>query len=396
MRPLASSVPLALSVSLALASLTCGLAACDAASAPDARPLSHEAYVWQRAWTGTVRAAVAEVPAELSGLRVLALEVERPRADAASGADEPGQRPGRTLTQRLIWPDIDARALARSGRPITAVVRIGGSRPVADLSLQPLWQRIAAWQDAGVAVVGVEIDHDCATAALADYAAWLRAWQPPAHLRRSITALPTWAGSPALSQVAAAVDELVVQVHAIRAPQLFAARRARLWIEEFARAVGDRPLRVALPTYRAEVGGALLAAEPDDVAAFVRELERAPVANVEGIVWFRLPVETDVATWPARTLQAVIAGRPLAADIHVALVERGPQLFDIVLDNRGTRTGAWPHLALGGDIEAADPSNGYTRAGQTRWLAPPENVVRAGATTVVGWVRGRNLTIEAN
>ncbi|MCB9562959.1 MAG: hypothetical protein H6708_21350 [Kofleriaceae bacterium] len=37
-----------------------------------AAPLRHDAYVWQRAWTGAVVAAVADAPAEVAGLRVLA------------------------------------------------------------------------------------------------------------------------------------------------------------------------------------------------------------------------------------------------------------------------------------------------------------------------------------
>ena len=67
------------------------------------------------------------------------------------------------------------------------------------------WPVPARWRAAGVDVVGLEIDHDCATAVLADYARWLAANRPPAPLAWSITALPTWAGAPALPAVAAAL-----------------------------------------------------------------------------------------------------------------------------------------------------------------------------------------------
>jgi hypothetical protein len=199
--------------------------------------LSHEAYVWQRAWTGAVRAAVAGAQPELSGLRVLVLEVS----------------PDGTTRS----PAVDTESLVRAGRPITAVVRIDGSRVPAETSLAPALARVDRWRAAGVSVAGLEIDHDCATAALRDYAAWLAAHRPVAALRYSITALPTWVSAPEeLRAVAAVVDELVVQVHAVRAPAIFEAAAARQWIERFADVVAARSsvLRVALPTYAVALG----------------------------------------------------------------------------------------------------------------------------------------------
>ena len=304
-----------------LVAALCGLAApaCGDPSARSVHSLSHEAYVWQRAWTGAVRTSVAAAPDELSGLRVLALEVETfPTASSSVAGHGLGDAP------RVVWPEVDTAALVHSGRPVTAVVRIDGSRPLPTLSLAPLWNRLAGWRERGVDLVGVEFDHDCATAALSDYADWLRTNEPPLGLRLSITALPTWARSPALAEVAAAVDELVVQVHAIRSPSLFAPDQAWAWLTSFANAVDNRPLRVALPTYSARVSGVALTADPHEVAAFVRQLRREPVANVRGVVWFRLPIEGDGLTWSAATLRAVIADRALAPDVRVALVARWP------------------------------------------------------------------------
>ena len=261
-----------------------------ASSAPQERgapvALAHEAYVWQRAWTGAVRSAVANAQPELAGLRVLALEI------------------GKDGTARA--PAVSADALARASRPITAVVRVDGARVPAEVSLAPALGAIERWRAAGIPVAGVEIDHDCATAALADYAAWLRAHRPEG-LRLSITALPTWAGAPpALRELVAAVDEVVLQVHAVRAPDIFDPVAARRWVERFAAAAPGARLRVALPTYKVALG----AADPDEVAAFLRALERDPVPGVAGIVWFRLPVATDRTAWSASVLTAVIQPEP--------------------------------------------------------------------------------------
>lgn len=308
-------------------------------------------------------AAVAGAPDELTGLRVLALEID-PGAAAAP-----------------VWPAIDVAALARARRPVTAVVRIDGSRPIAALSLDPLLARLDRWRAAGVNVAGIEIDHDCATSRLAAYAAWLAAARPPAPLGWSITALPTWVDSPALADVASAVDELVVQVHAVRAPRLFDPAEARRWLEAFARRV-DQPLRVSLPTYRVAVSGQPLAADPVEIAGFVRQLSEHPIAGLRGVVWFRLPVASDRAAWSAATLRAVIQDRPLAPRISASLVARGGERFDIVVANDGNVDAAWPHLVVRGGVRAADVS------------APPRDV-RPGERRIVGWATGQEMVIDA-
>ena len=235
----------------ALVLLLAILAACRGERAAAPVVLEHDAYVWQSAWTPAVATAVATAPAELGALRVLALEI------SADGA--------------RTWPTIDIAALRRAARPVTAVIRIDGSRPPADLSLDPVVARIQEWPG----ISGIEIDHDCATAGLETYATWLESHRPAA-LRWSITALPTWATSPALPRVAAAVDELVVQVHAIRAPRLFDPTAARRWLDAFAAATPGATLRVALPTYRVTVAGNTLAAAPDEVTGLLRLARHPP------------------------------------------------------------------------------------------------------------------------
>lgn len=285
------SLALALAAVAALAAAACSASSSASSSAPAPVALRHDAYVWQRAWTGSVRAAVARAPAELSGLRVLTLEIDRDGV--------------------LTWPAVSTDALARASRPITAVVRIDGSRLPAETSLAPVVERLVRWREAGIPVAGLEVDHDCATVALAEYAAWLTAQRPPTRLRFSITALPTWATAPraTLVDLSAAVDEIVLQVHAVRAPTIFEPRAARRHVEEFAAAVPRTTnLRVALPTYRVALG----AAHPDEVATLLRSLERAPVRGVSGIVWFRLPTATDRTAWSAPLLAAVIRGAPHA------------------------------------------------------------------------------------
>ena len=357
---------------LATAALAAVIACGRTAPAPVA--LEHEAYLWQRAWTGAVSASAAAATPAVGGLRVLTAEVGRDGA--------------------VAWPDVDARALVDGGRAVTAVIRIDGSRPPEGHGLAPVLAKVAAWQAAGVEVAGIEIDHDCATAALPDYARWLAATRPPAPWRWSITALPAWTSSPAWIDVAAAVDELVVQVHAVRAPRLFERTEARRWLEDVAARVPAAHLRVALPTYQVVVAGQRLAADPHQVAALVRDLERRPIANLDGVVWFRLPIADDPASWSAPTLDAVISGAPLIAKVEARLIARGPDQYDIALVNTGTLDGAWPAIDLDGALTAADLIAGYTAADARHWT-PPRRALAAGTETVVGWATGKDLRLDA-
>lgn len=287
------------------------LAACSAPA-----PLVHEAYVWQRAWSEPLRAALIDPTQPFAVWRVLALE--------ATG-------------QRAVAIAIDAHALAQSGKPVRIVARIEGARltiAATDVA-QHLARAASVLRGAGVKVDGIEIDHDCATAALPHYAQWLGALRSALPDERlSITALPTWLDSPRLPELLARVEHSVLQVHAVAHPRegLFDAARARDWVRRYAEL--GRPFYVALPAYHVAVSldaaGAVVgvaAEEADSPAA--TEVRSDPVQaatllhslsgdvrGLIGIVWFRLPLASDRRAWHPRTLRAVVAGDPLAAAVR--------------------------------------------------------------------------------
>ncbi|HUS26946.1 MAG TPA: DUF3142 domain-containing protein [Kofleriaceae bacterium] len=360
-----------MSIGRALALLVI-VAACDrnrAAAPKPAVPAHQDAYVWQRSWTPAVRDAVEHAPAKIEGLRILAAEV--------------------AVGDPLHAISLDAPSLAASGRRVTLVLRINGSRPMDDLSIAPLLATAQTLQQAGVDVAGIEVDHDCATARLAAYARWL-ALQDHASLRLSITALPTWAESPALRDVATAVDEIVVQVHAVRAPAIFDPNVAWHDLVRFSREVRGTPLRVALPTYGAVVRGMEVEADVRDVAAFERRL--AAESIVDGVVWFRLPVKGDPQTWsPATFAHVVERGTPDAPQAKLALVARGADQFDVVARNEGTELVDLPPVRVAGAIDAADMI-GYRAVTQHEWAAPHRSLAPSESITI-GWIRGKDITL---
>lgn len=356
----------------------------------------HEAYIWQRQWTPAVVAAVSLQQAVFAGWRVLGLQV--------IGSQKIVVRP-------------DLAALASAAKPVRLVVRIEGARgplavPELLASLSPL---IDEWRGAGVNLSGIEIDHDCATAALDDYASWLRKLRGamPRELKLSITALPSWLDSPALEQVLAAVDDSVLQVHAVQRPDraLFDATSARAWTLAYA-ARSAHPFALALPAYSVRVdtdaqgrvravdaeadierGGASgreLRAEPREVARLLRELADDRPEHLGGYLWFRLPVAGDRRGWSATTLAAVIAGQTLQARFVVESAINAGDSLDLRVRNLGTLDAPPPLIDLPSHCRLGDALGRYrlqSTNAALRLSPDPDAWLAAGEGMDIGWVR---------
>jgi len=317
---------------------------------------------------------------------------------------------------RLQFFSPDRMTLAATARPVVLVVRIDGQLAHWDEAM--LLNQVLALRERwrGMAVAGVEIDHDCATARLPAYTQFLvRLKKELGDLPLTITALPTWLDSPALDDLLAVPDEAVLQVHAVQSPHagLFDPVLATEWIRRFSLRT-RRPFRLALPTYASRVsfdadgrvlgaesevpnlaGGVAfseLAASPDVVAAFVHGLRQRPPAHLVGLVWFRLPTGEDVRAWSLPTWRAVVGGLPLSSRLSVR-VRAGTVAgtLDVILRNDGDTDAALPAtVRLPADCRLADGVNGYVLATSTDgsvlrkqqdvWLPPRRE-------RAVGWVR---------
>ncbi|TWB18496.1 uncharacterized protein DUF3142 [Nitrospirillum amazonense] len=374
-------------------------------SAPLSAPLRNDIYVWQRAWTPALGQAMDRAAPDVAAWRVLAAEVSAE---------------GRTAPVLLNDGRLEALRAHLAGRPVILVVRIDGRvgdtdpAPLVAAALAPLER----WRRAGVAVAGLEIDHDCPTSRLPFYARFLK--ELHARLggtRLSITALPTWLPAPALTDVVAVPDEVVLQVHAVAAPTdgLFNPAQAAHWVAAYARRF-TTPFRVALPDYGARVswnaddslatvegetpllaGGAHaneLMVRPADVAAFLNDLRAKAPPNLKGIAWFRLPTADDRRAWSLATWAAVARGEtPLGHVVARAEATTTPGLSSLVLANDGT---ADAKLPSGLDLPAACPlgdgANGYARdplapQATPRLVRLSPGLLPAGGRRAVGWLR---------
>ncbi|MEY4763833.1 MAG: hypothetical protein RI907_506 [Pseudomonadota bacterium] len=362
--------------------------------------LSHGFYIWQHVWQPPLLAAVQQAQADVAQWRVLGLHLDA----------------GRWRQPRVVLP-----ALAGSGKPVRLVVRVEGHQtPVWDeawlATLRGLW---ATWQAQGVALAGLEIDHDAGERQLPRYEAWLRrlrqAW-PEVSL--SITALPAWLHAAGLSGVLQVVDEAVLQVHAANRPGrgLFEAEQARQWVSRWAREQA-KPFSVALPCYGNRVvfdeQGAVVAlesetpvpvrsgseqqllAQPTAVSALLSWLSQADVPQLRGVMWFRLPTDQDQRAWRLSTWRAVVHGQQAWPEAQVKLhATATPGLWDVVLRNPSDVDLALPRqVALprqAGGQGAFGGVQGYSAdllSPEPRLSLRDDGWLRPQAQFTIGWLR---------
>ena len=332
-------------------------------------------YVWQRNWDDAVAVAVRTAPE--GGLAPLIAEISWQANGRAS----------------VIWPEVDMEALRHAGRPVSAVLRIGscvlGRQWNAEVGrvVTAILKKLRA---GGIEPVELQVDFDCAKSQLGEYRARL------AELRRGTmplpvrpTVLPDWISSREFSALAAESGSYVLQAHATRKPRpdapesaLCEAEDARKWAEQAGKL--GVPFRMALPTYTYRVafapGGEVIGIEaegssrvwpaktvmrsfrpnPAALASLIKDWNLDRPACLEGLMWYRLPVRSDVRNWRLPTLVAVMQGRVPRPEMHVE--HSGASPTDLVLVNSGDADGVSPAqvaVASTSVIADADGVNGY-------------------------------------
>ncbi len=366
--------------------------------------LPQQAYIWQRQWSDAHEPALAASRGLFSGFRVLAAQMH-PR-------------------EGLVVARVGLNLLANDQRPVITVVRLDGELAALEpKSITALVARIVEqWRAARVNLVGIEIDYDCATSRLPDYARLLGELRGEFanDLTLSITVLPTWMESAELPSVLGSVDQAVLQVHSVSSPDqgLFDAAKARGWIGRFD-TLSPVPYWVALPSYgsalvpdregrvQVESERALpiaglrteLQIDPQGMADFLHALQAEKPSQLRGIVWFRLPLSDDTRGWSMATLAAVIKGHALISTIDLRLRRSGPA-HDLVVANAGSIDAAMPEriTVRPAECEAADTLAGYSlqrEASGLVFLRTENATLRAGSERVIAWLRCRNVDAEA-
>lgn len=318
------------------------------------------------------------------------------------------------------WQDsrIDSRATALRGRLLVAVFRLDGHLVQWDDKsvLSHIMARLDAWKRDGFAIVGVEVDYDCPTAQLQRYSDFLGRLRVrlPRPVALWITALPSWSASAQLGRLTARADNVVLQVHAVQNPRrgLFDARQAGRWVARFGRYCRSA-WYVALPAYGSRVvwgpDGRIAAiesersvlmgdspadtmvADPAAVAAFIRDVERAPPPAFSGWLWFRLPTDQDRRAWSRETWRSVMAHRPLEGVIRADYQKESPGLYTLFLTNTGNSDRMLPPLIrIRGVCPGIGTAHGYVLDddGLGPKLQRADSVLLSGGSRVeVAWLR---------
>ncbi len=326
--------------------------ACHPESTSLGGPLSQRGYLWQRDWTQAVADALRMADQHLDGVIVLGAEMVWQ-----------GKAP------RVIEATIDWDHLKSACKPCALALRIApypGPFSGDDATTQAITGEAASLlreaKAHGVTLSEFQIDFDCGQRKLAGYRAWLRALAKVVHpTRLVITTLPAWLNEAEFPALIDETDGYVLQVHSVptkaESGQAFLCDPvlARKWVDEASRL--GRPFWVALPTYWCLagydttgklIGVAMDGVQPswpegtrtlefrsnaDEIADLVKgwKTERPP--QMCGIIWYRVPVETDLRNWRWATLQAVMAGRSPAH--HLEIIHEGAAPVDFSIMNTG-------------------------------------------------------------
>lgn len=392
--------------------------------------LEHRGYLWQREWNGAVAEGFREASGRLDGVIVLGGEIVW---DGPAGAP------------RLIPASLSWEVLAAARTPVSLGLRIApfagviaGDDANARALLGIARNLLATARAHGVVLAELQLDFDAAQRQLPGYRHWLRAframvtqaeggsWQatmarPKRPIRFVITTLPSWLRESSFRDLLAEVDGYVLQVHSVPTASeagrtmLCDPAQARRWVERAA-ALG-RPFSVALPTYRCVAGfdaaGKLLgvamdaglpswpagtrtlefASDATALAGLVREWQEARPAGLQEVIWYRLPVASDLRNWRWPTLAAVVAGRTPVARFEVQL--EGAETSDVALANVGESddpvvfevTLRWRE----GRLTASDALAGIrlaATASEVVLASPPQGLRLApGTRRALGWLR---------
>jgi len=381
--------------------------------------LPQDAYIWQRSWTPEVLTAVHAQHSQFRRLVVLAAEISMKDSSVVTVKPDWGQ----------IAQAVDEIGLAiRVGAlpAAQAATAFNDDSPQIQMICQAGLSAITKAHAAGLKIVELQIDFDCAESKLEGYQKWVRALKIAVMpVPVVITVLPSWLRHHEFIVLAHETDGFILQVHSLHRPTSPNDPMQLCDADESRRAVIDAlasgvKFRLALPTYSYLAGFSSsgtflgLAGEgvhpswPDDaivktmrsdpsvIAGLVSELSQNHPDLLTGIIWYRLPVAGDKLNWQMATLQAVMAGRTPHPKLETLVVRAASGATDIYLANSGDADASAQCAVIAewgnANLVAADGINGFdhldsvanrvtfSSAASEQWIVP-------GDRLQIGWLR---------
>ena len=377
---------------------------------PQVQPMTQEVYVWLRVWTEQVDRSVTERLPYFARATVLVAEVNRDRSGGWK-----------------IEMFADPLAYAKK-HEVALAIRIGsgsGAGETGNLGWDPaaVEKVLKTLRPMSKHTKTFQIDYDCPTGKLANYVKLCVVLKKefPDHAFE-ITCLPDWLDREDFQALVNSVDRFVMQVHGVSgyggAGTLCDPRLAQLTAErcgEF-----GVPYLIALPTYRhavrrnaegkvievvSEGGGMkpgvayeLMSARQDEMAQLVRAWKVDRPAFMQGVIWYRLPVEGERMNWTWSSLQRVMCGEEVDLSWKVRFDREANGSYVMVLEDDTEASLEWPtalHVSWSsGFCVASDTGREYQfesmdrqRGVTCRWKAIDPRPVPPGVKIKVAWFR---------
>jgi hypothetical protein len=370
-------------------------------------------YVWQRSWNPSVVDAVKEAERHLDGIVVLGAEMVW-----RNGLPQP-------IEANISWSDLHATL-----KPCALALRIapypGPFAPNDAPALAIAAEATSLLKTArahGVTPSEFEVDFDCAQDKLKGYHEWLQTLRKAVYpTRLVITTLPAWLDEPEFPALVRDADNYVLQVQSV--PTVAESGRAVLCDPELARKWVKKasrlgiPFSVALPTYWClagynpegkligiamdgvqpswPAGTSMLEFRPnaDELANLVGEWRTNRPSGMREVLWYRLPVATDLRNWRWPTLLAVMEGHRPIHDLKVT--QAGATPVDFFIANTGEAEDAIDRDVVvrwsGSRLVACDALPGWTVSsseGKAIFAATNRYPMRLLPETTIniGWLR---------
>ncbi len=366
------------------------------------RALTTEVYVWQREESSALQSALAHSQEIASCRHFLAAEI--------------GKIDGQWQIKRSKFSDEIVRGNG-------LVIRIGSSLSNEKWNPGEALAKVLAeiaWT-ASKPVTALQIDYDSPQRSLGNYLRLLETVKT-AHPDKkwTITALPSWLDAPDAKQLFTTADGVVMQLHSLQLPDqpdmpvvLCDPIAARKTVGKMSNM--GIPYHIALNTYSCEVWfdgknrvidvisedlhsstspsairRSMGISDAVQLASLVREWKQNPPPHLQGIIWYRLPIETDRRNWKWITWQRAARGEIPISDLRLEARATENGTWDIVLTNYGERDERLPEIIdVGCETLVLEGLNGYDFSTSQQlhlkevswpWLAPQ-------ASFTLGWFR---------
>ena len=368
-------------------------------------PMVEEVYVWQRVWGEDVHEAVKTHGGEFERIVVLGVEMDY------------GKSSGWTVQ---YFKDPISYAGEHEGTGLA--IRVGSGAAATRWSKEAIAQVIQVAESLPDNLKVIQVDYDCPSSKLDDYVQLIRILKQRFPQRQfEVTCLPDWLDQDAFQALVMSVDRYVMQVHGL----IGYGSAGTLCDPELAKVAAERcgeygkPFLIALPTYRHAVrlsnegqilqvvseGGGLRAgaeyhmasADPEKMAALVKEWAESRPELMSGIIWYRMPVTSDRMNWTWGTLDAVRKGQIPIRDLSVIAEKESDGLYEVSLVNRSLMREDWPKkikvFTDGGRIMGGEGAHGYAftqsddGSAELRWLSQDPRPMLPESRLKLGWVR---------